>query len=302
VPGGLGEGSNFVNGLVTNIFDDQIGLPFLDNQVDNFQTSTSNGNSNYHAGYVSIRKQLSRGLLFQANYTYSKSFDTIGFTQENVFITPSDNFNPHRDYGPSQFDRRHTLNLFYVYDLPFGKGHYLGGSNSILDKIIGGWTFSGQFIAASGIPLDVINGTSCEEFGSGDQSGVCSALIPLSGAPGSTSAHYNPDGSVTIFGQPPATVAGQFRGLLFADQRTGHGFVRSFPRWNMDAAISKSVPITERVKLGFGLQAINVFNHMEFNDAGSSSSILDVSSGSFGKVSTQYTSPRFLNLNIRVDF
>src|SRR5215813_6538660 len=214
-----GEGSNFVDGLPTNIFDDSVGLPFLDNQVDNFQTTTSNGNSNYHAGYVSIRKQLSRGLLFQANYTYSHSFDTIGFTQENVFITPSDNFNPNRDYGPSQFDRRHTLNLFYVYDLPFGKNHFIGRGNSLLDKFIGGWTFSGQFIAASGIPLDVTNQDSCEEFGSGDQSGVCSAYRPLNGAPSTTSTHYNSDGSVTIFDAPPATVAGQFTGLLFGNQR-----------------------------------------------------------------------------------
>jgi len=297
-----GEGNNFIEGLVTNIFDDSVGLPFLDNQVDNFQTTTSNGNSNYHAGYVSIRKQLSRGLLFQANYTYSHSFDTIGFTQENVFITPSDNFNPNRDYGPSQFDRRHTLNLFYVYDLPFGKNHFIGRGNSLLDKFIGGWTFSGQFTAASGIPLDVTNQDSCEEFGSGDQSGVCSAYRPLNGAPSTTSTHYNSDGSVTIFDAPPATVAGQFTGLLFGNQRTGHGFLRSFPRWNMDAAISKAIPITERFKLGIGLQAINVFNHMEFNDASSSVSITDVSSPNFGKVSTQYSSPRFLNLNVRLDF
>lgn len=294
VPGGLGEGTNFVQGLPTTIFDDQIGLPYLDNQIDNFQTTTSNGNSNYHAGYVSLRKQFSRGLLFQANYTWSHSMDTIGFTQENVFITPSDNFNIHRDYGPSQFDRRHTLNLFYVYDLPFGKNHFIGRGNNLLDKIIGGWTFSGQFTAASGIPLDVINGTSGEEFGSGDQSGINSAYLPGSGAPSSSAAHYNSDGSVTAFASPnPA----QFTGLLFADQRTGHGFVRSFPRWNFDAAISKSLPITERYKLGFGMQAVNVLNHMDFNDPN-----LDVSSPSFGKTSSQYSTPRFLNLYVRVDF
>src|SRR5262249_12099134 len=262
------EGGNFIDGLVTNIFDDQIGLPLLDNQIDNFQTTTSNGNSNYHAGYASLRKQLSRGLLFQANYTYSHSFDTIGFTQENVFITPSDNFNPNRDYGPSQFDRRHTLNLFYVYDLPFGKNHFIGRGSNILDKFIGGWTFAGQFTAASGIPLDVINLISGEEFCSCDQSGINSAYRALSGAPSSSSAHYNSDGSVNQFGLSPTAAAALFRGLLFSDLRTGHGFVRSFPRWNMDAALSKTVSITERFKLGFGVQAVNVFNHMEFNDAG----------------------------------
>ncbi|HEY6248630.1 MAG TPA: carboxypeptidase-like regulatory domain-containing protein [Candidatus Angelobacter sp.] len=288
------EKNNFLNGLVTNIFDNQIGLPYLDKQIDNFQTTTSNGNSNYHSAYVSIRKQFSRGLLFQANYTWSHSLDTVGFTQENVFITPSDNFNPHRDYGPSQFDRRHTINLFYVYDLPFGKNHFIGRGNNILDRIIGGWTFSGQFIAASGIPLSVNNGGGGEEFGSGDQSGILSAYLPTSGAPTTSSSHYNSDGSVTAFANPNPN---QFTGLLFADQRTGSGALRSFPRWNMDMAISKAIPITERFKLGIGMQAINVFNHMEFNDP-----TLNIASANFGKTSNQYTSPRFLNLNVRVDF
>jgi len=225
-----------------------------------------------------------------------------------VFITGSDNFNPHRDYGPSQFDRRHTLNFFYVYDLPFGKGHYLGGSNNLMDKIIGGWSFSGQFVAASGIPLDVINGASCEEFGNGDASGVCSALLPLKGAPNTSSAHYTNDPAIcgpttpvceTFTGNPSAA-SGLFDKLLFANTRTGHGAVRSYPRWNMDAALSKSVTLTERVKMGFGVQSVNVFNHMEFNDPN-----LDITAGrNFGKpgTGTQYSSPRFLNLNLRVEF
>src|SRR5262249_3249066 len=227
---------------------------------------------------------------------------------ENVFITPSDNFNPHRDYGPSQFDRRHTLNFFYVYDLPFGKGHYLGGSSNILDKIVGGWSFSGQFVAASGIPLDVFNGASCEESRQGDQSGGCSSFLPLKGAPPSSSPHYTSDPAIcgpttpvceTFTGNPSAA-SGLFDKLLFANQRTGHGAVRSYPRWNYDAAISKSVTITARVKMGFGVQAVNLLNHMEFNDPN-----LDISSANFGKpggTGTQYSSPRFLNLNIRFDF
>jgi len=62
--------------------------------------------------------------------------------------------------------------------------------------------------------------------------------------------------------------------------------------------LSKSVTLTERVKLGFGIQAVNVFNHMEFVDPG-----LDVSNAKkFGVTTGQYSSPRFLNLNIRVNF
>ena len=304
------EFTNFRQGHAWLIFDDQIGLPIEDLQLDDEQISTSNGNSNYHAGYVSLRKQLTHGLMAQVNYTYSHSFDTIGFTQENVFITPSDNFNPHRDYGPSQFDRRHVLNMFFVYDLPLGKGHYLGGSN-ILDKIFGGWTVAGSFAAASGIPAVVFDNSvsgECDQWGNGDGSGPCgNSQIPLAGAPRTSSAHYSHDpavcgagsgGCVTPFGATPKGAAGLFREPFFSDLSAGSGSFRSYPRWNMDAALSKKIKLTERVDMGFGVQAVNVFNHMEFNDP-----TLDVSNAAkFGVTTGQYSSPRFLNLNIRVDF
>jgi len=304
------EATNFKQGHAWLIFDDQIGLPIEDLQMDDEQISTSNGNSNYHAGYVSIRKQVTHGLMLQANYTFSHSFDTIGFTQENVFISPSDSFNKGRDYGPSLFDRRHVLNLFFVYDLPFGKGHYFGGKG-VMDKIIGGWTVAGNFAAASGIPVAVFDasvGFECDQFGNGDGSGACgNSQIPLAGAPSTSSAVYSRDpavcgvgsgGCVTPFGLTPTAAAGLFREPFFSDLRAGSGSFRSYPRWNADASLSKSVTLTERVKLGFGIQAVNVFNHMEFVDPG-----LDVSNAKkFGVTTGQYSSPRFLNLNIRVDF
>lgn len=307
------DGGNFKGGHAWIAFDDLIGLPIEDLQMDDEQISTSIGNSNYHAGYVSFRKQVSHGLLMQANYTYSHSLDTIGFTQENVFITPSDNFNKSRDYGPSLFDRRHTLNLFMVYDLPFGKGHYFGG-NGILNKIIGGWTISTAFTAASAIPVlvtDLSVSGECDMWGNGDGSGACgNSQIALPGAPSTSAANYsrdpavcgnkpgNPQGCVVPFGLTPGAAAALFREPFFSDLRAGSGEYRSYPRWNMDAAISKTVPLTERWKLGFGLQAVNVFNHMDFNDP-----TLDVSNiKKFGVTTGQYSSPRFLNLNVRVDF
>jgi hypothetical protein len=296
----LAEAPNFRQGHAWIIFDDQIGLPIEDLQFDDEQISTSNGNSNYHAGYVSLRKQFGHGLLAQANYTFSHSFDTIGFTQENVFISSSDSFNKGRDYGPSLFDRRHVLNLFFVYDMPFGKGQYFHGG-SALDKIIGGWTVSGVFAAASGIPVAVFDGSTsgeCDQWGNGDGSGPCgNSQIPLAGAPTSASVHYNGT-SVTPFGLSPTAAAALFREPFFSDLRAGSGSFRSYPRWNMDMALSKATTITERVKMSFGIQAVNVFNHMMFVDP-----VLDVSNPlKFGVTTGQYSSPRFLNLNIRFDF
>jgi hypothetical protein len=116
----------------------------------------------------------------------------------------------------------------------------------------------------------------------------------------SSSSHYNFNGKggVSALAATAFDPTTSFRGLFFSDQRTGRGSVRSFPRWNMDAGLTKKTTLTERTSMTFGVQAVNVFNHMEFVDP-----TLDVKTPStFGTTSTQYSQPRFLNLAIRVDF
>jgi hypothetical protein len=299
------DSSNISNGFVTDHWEGMVPLfpaalqstlP-LDNQFLIEQISTSDGNSNYQAGYVSVRKQTTHGVAWQANYTLSRSNDNLGVNQENVFISPTDGFNKSRDYGASQFDRRHVLNLFFIYDLPFGRGHRLSTSNWF-SRVIGGWTVTGQFTAASGLPLRVINdANNCgQELGNG-YGDFCAAMRPLGGNL-KASSHYNSDGTVWAFDVAPGAAAAQFRPLLFSDRRAGLGAVRGFNRWNMDAAITKTIDITERVKMRFDAQAVNVFNHMQFNDPGTDIAI----PANFGVVSTEYGPPRFLNLGLRIQF
>ncbi len=181
--------SNIFDGLVTDHWETMVGLnpatfgggttSPLDSQFQIAQISTSDGNSNYEAGYISVRKQTTHGLAWQVNYTLSRSNDNLGVNQENVFISPTDAFNKSRDYGPSAFDRRHVLNAFFIYDLPFGRGHRLSSGN-FLNRVIGGWTVAGQFAAASGLPDTVYNYNSCEELGNG-YGGFCAAMLPTKG-------------------------------------------------------------------------------------------------------------------------
>lgn len=304
------DSANIFDGLVTDHWEGMVGLnpakfgggstlP-MDNQFLLTQFSTSDGNSNYEAGYISVRKQTTHGLAWQINYTLSRSNDNLGVNQENVFISPTDAFNKSRDYGASLFDRRHVLNFFFIYDLPLGRGHHVSAGNGF-DRVIGGWTVAGQFAAASGLPNTVYDFNSCQEMGNG-YSGFCAAMLPTQGHL-KASSHYNSDGTVTAFNLAPSAAAAQFRQLLFSDGRTGIGAVRGFNRWNMDASITKTIDITERVKMRFDAQAVNVFNHMQFEDPAATSTGLDIATPSaFGVVSREYGSPRFLNLGLRIQF
>ena len=268
----------------------------LDSQFEAADITTSNGNSFYNAGYASVREQMKNGLMFQVNYTWSHSMDDSGLAQEYVFFNPTDGFNFRRDYANSYFDRRHVVTGFFVYDLPFGgKGRFRTGN--FLDKIIGGWSVSSAITASSGLPQKVYNFNSCAELGDGYAT-QCAAWIPTSTASSAHFAvHHMPDGTVNVYGNPNAVEAA-FRAPLFSDSRMGGTPIVGFGRWNVDSALTKTTRITERVSFGLTLQAVNVFNHMEFADPTPDLS----NTTTFGQTSTQYNTPRFLSIGGRIDF
>jgi hypothetical protein len=272
------------------------------NQVLDSYIIGSHGRSNYNAGFVSLRKTTSAGLTFNFNYTYSHAFDQIGQNQESL-NEASDAFNLDRDYGSAQFDRRHAFTALLTYDLPFGGGQRFSSGSGVVNKIIGGWNVAGVWSFATGLPLDVFNGSSCEEFGQGVYFGNCSAYFPVGGKYQSASVHNNagqltaysntndvlndPQGGFSFFTPPDLTIYG----------RTGRGYLRSLNRWNVDFGVSKTTKITERVSTRFDCQMTNVFNHVMFSDPN-----VDISSGNFGLLRTQYNQPRFIQFGLRLDF
>ncbi len=270
------------------------------NQVLDSYIIGSSGHSNYNAGFFSLRKRTSVGLTFDFNYTFSHAFDQIGQNQESL-NEASDAFKLDRDYGSAQFDRRHAIVTLLTYDLPFGRGKL--STANWANRAIGGWNVSGVWVFATGLPLDVFNGSSCEEFGQGVVFGNCSAYFPLDNTFRSGSVHNNsgaltaysnadainndPQGGFSFFAPPDPAIYG----------RTGRGFYRGLNRWNVDFGISKTTRITERVSTRFDCQMTNTFNHVMFNDPG-----LDISSGSFGVLNGQYNAPRFIQFALRLDF
>jgi hypothetical protein len=301
--------NNFSDGLagfpafsLTDFWEQYVNGGSDANQVLDSYIIGSHGRSNYNAGFVSLRKTTSAGLTFNFNYTYSHAFDQVGQNQESL-NEASDAFNLDRDYGSASFDRRHAFTALFTYDLPFGGGKHFSSGSGVANKVIGGWNVSGVWSYATGVPLDVFNGASCEEFGQGVVFGNCSAYFPVSTGYQSASVHNNagqltaysntndvlndPQGGFSFFTPPDLNIYG----------RTGRGYLRGFNRWNVDFGISKTTKITERVSTRFDCQMTNVFNHVMFNDPN-----VDLSSGNFGLLRNQYNAPRFIQFGLRFDF
>ncbi|HKO99125.1 MAG TPA: TonB-dependent receptor [Pyrinomonadaceae bacterium] len=111
--------------------------------------------SNYNAATVEVEKRFSDGYTFTSTYTWSKSIDqgaevfTLG--QNHAFLPDNHNFDANR--GVSAFDVPHRWVTNGIVELPFGKNKRYLNSGGIVDKLVGGWRFSGIFQLQSGLPI-----------------------------------------------------------------------------------------------------------------------------------------------------
>ncbi|HLY59952.1 MAG TPA: carboxypeptidase-like regulatory domain-containing protein [Terriglobia bacterium] len=287
--------------------------------------ATTSGFSNYQAGFATLQKRTGHGLTVSANLTWSHSLNTVGINQEYVEDAPNNMFNLRSDYAPAPWDRTWALNALSNYELPFGKGKRFATNNSIVDRVIGGWSFAPIFTWATGLPIETYSGSnSCQELGGGYLS-WCSGAQPLVntsvfGHSSNMNVHTN-GGIVGINNDPYNDCGGQscnpggYGGNLFANptavyndyRRTELGLdTRSLPsgpyhgqaRWNLDFTIAKTTKITERVGTTFYAQFLNAFNHMMWGDPGMN---LD-DPNNFGTLTGQYGSPRTIELGLRVAF
>jgi hypothetical protein len=141
-------------------------------QYDSLAAVSSIGRSNYHAMLLTLRKRYSGGTQFDVNYTLSKSEDMGSQVERGSAFGNFSNggssgflinsFDPELNWGTSDFDVRHQLNLNGLAELPFGRGRRWGGNaNTVLNHIIGDWSVAGLMRLTSGFPFNVANCRSC---------------------------------------------------------------------------------------------------------------------------------------------
>jgi len=116
-------------------------------------TLRSNTFSNYNSLQARLEKRFTRGLQFEAAYTFAHALDnassaSLGSVNNGDF---QDQRFPNQNYGNADFDIRHRFVFSYVYELPFGRGKSFGGDASgVWNQIIGNWQMAGVVSAATG--------------------------------------------------------------------------------------------------------------------------------------------------------
>jgi hypothetical protein len=145
---------------------------YFDRQYDAVAALSSLGRSNYNAMFLTFRKRYSGGLQYDLNYTLAKSedmgsnvergsaFGNFGAGGYSGFLINS--FDPELNYGISDFDVRHQINVNWIWDLPFGQGRkFASGANGFVNQIIGDWSIAGLGRWTSGFPFSVQNCRLC---------------------------------------------------------------------------------------------------------------------------------------------
>jgi Carboxypeptidase regulatory-like domain len=137
-------------GLPSNIFLTNPNVPGTGGTSGAFVVDNS-GSTAYDALQIEVRRRMSRGLLIQASYTFSKSLSNMYGTSGSVFYTPATLRNRSLDNNLSPFDLTHGFKANWIWELPVGRGQWLfGNANGFVDRLAGGWAVHGQARLQSG--------------------------------------------------------------------------------------------------------------------------------------------------------
>ena len=268
----------------------------------------SNDFSTYHGMELQVSRRARNGLLMQMAYTWSKSLDTRSFDPAFTVVarttsatnaspsaqnTPFDINNRRLNYGRSDFDRRHALQGYVVYNLPFGRNErFLSDAPAAVRQIVGGWELASSVILQSGRPFTVYSGAftlsnavltpaNCNQC-TPDMAGV----VQVSG----TNFIFTPE-EIAKFSTPAPGTLGN----------TGRNFFTGPKFFNMDMTLRKRFSMGESRNLEFRADVNNLTNTPSFEFPISSTS--GIASSTFGRIRDSVNSnARRIQLGVKFNF
>jgi hypothetical protein len=219
----------------------------------------SSGIGNYNALVFDLRHDLTHGIRFRVNDTWSKNLDNGSAWNTSVsantpaFVSvPS---LPNLDYGPAATDVRNAAAINASWDLPFGPGHTLfATANSAARRAVSGWTLAAIANLQTGFPFSPQLGYN--PTGSGDtRNPVRPDVNP--NVIGSIYTHGSTSARAARFFNPNAFLAPAYGtvGNLGRDTLTGPAYR------NLDLSLSKTTELAESTRLQFRAEFFNILNH-----------------------------------------
>ena len=250
----------------------------------------SGGSSIYHGFTIQADRRMSRGLSFNANYTWAKALTDVSLTSYPASFSQNQ-YARYLERADDSWVRRHQLRFSYIYELPFGRGmKFLNGLPGFPNNILGGWQVNGITTMSTGRRIspsfsntDPANtnqfGGRPDRIGNGNLDSVDLRDRIKAGLPIFDSSAF----------VQPATGRGSY-GNSARNILTGPGA----QTWNI--VIAKNFPLKERARLQFRWEMFNAFNRENFGNPST-----NISGGDFGLV-TYAGNMRKMLFALRIDY
>jgi hypothetical protein len=250
------------------------------------------GFSTYHAMQIVVNREYANGLTIYSNYVWSKSMNNI----ESSLIgdndaRPLDYYNLRLEKTIGQNDRPHMFKSYISYDIPFARG------KGLRNKLIGGWNLAGILNYYSGEPLEF---TAASPVG-----GWNGAVNRLNVAPGELKANGFQQSAFNLAEVRSASNTylnkSAFSDPLLQPLTLGTGAfrysqVRGFGTRSENLTLTKSVPVTEKVRFQLRCELFNLFNRPQLGGISTG-----INNPNFGQV-TSVSGNRQIQLSSRIDF
>ncbi len=245
--------------------------------------------SNYHALRVEVNSRLYRGLAFQGTYVFSKSLDDISaavntLCENGIGCLPTDQRNLRENYGPSDFDIKHSAAINFIYQLPLGET-FLPTSTWLGSDILKGWSLSGIISYWDGLPFDILSGIDNNGDGVLNQRArVLPGVDPRSAVISEGPQYLNPLSVGSIFSQSQGTPLAR-------------NFFRGPDILNVDFGVTKSWRFGKDRAAQFGAEFFNLLNRTNF-----AIPINTLGSPLFGTIISTSTNSRQVQIHVKLSF
>lgn len=237
--------------------------------------------TNYHSLQLAVNRPFTRGLLIKGAYTLGKAKN---FTDEDGRVTLSWNSPDQyeRNYAPAGYDRRHNLQIGFLYQLPWQNTN---GYDNLLKAILGDWQVNGVFGAFSGSPFTVSASGAVLNTPQNQQTADLVGDITRQGEIGASGLYYDP----AAWAQP--------QGVRYGN--TGRNSVYGPGGVNLDLSLFRGIRFGGTRQLEFRVEAFNVTNTPKFGNPNG-----DVTSSNFMRITGTLNgySERQVRLGVRFAF
>ena len=214
------------------------------------------GDATYNALQTQVTRRLSGGSMLGMAYTLSKAMNYADNSDSGLTW----NYEPlwERNWALADFDRTHNLQLYGVYELPFGPGRKWA-REGIAARLAGGWQLNGVLSATSGTPFTVTaNAASLNAPGNTQTADQVLEDVRILGGVGRGNSYFDPAAFAPVTGARFGTA--------------GRNSVRGPGLFNIDASAFRDFSIGMGATLQFRAEVFNLTNRPAFNNPGANAS------------------------------